>query len=651
MAWILARDRPEHLVRQMAAMLLPLRPAGERLRALRLLASAADHQAGRGGSPMRGAGPAGAPEPLGRGELIDDMPRAAMAAPPAAEEEERRVHAQIWQDGKSRRTFLAGGENVIRCWIGLPEPEKAAVAGEAIPVVHIPPGGLPLTAELCWGDQADRKPLLLPAERTARSGDCDLRIRVPEGERYVSAEIAFRYRGRAFELVQVEAFALAAGEAEQPQHSIHVRVQSRRREVIELPESAEFDATVVWGPDPARAPQAGGPAAPTLRVFGGQGGHSYSLKDSEAAIRWLNESLYITEKSLVRRRAAQAGAEELLDAGDAEVRTLLRDMARHGANLYNQLREQGFEDPGERIQLVNREPDTHVPLEFVYDRGYPADDAALCEGWLAALKDDARACPACAAPIREEERSWMPTICPLGFWSLQKIIERIDEERGQDAAGSASVPRSARRSLPVLDGTVFASSHRVPEAERQSTWRALQESFRDKAVLAENWELWKEAVKKHPPLLLVLPHHDVAAALDYLQIGEEGLAPRLGHLSRGQLTELYVNPQRRDPGPIVLLLGCRTAARIEGGYVQIARRFQKLHTSIVLGTLAEILGRHAAPLARELVGQLVGIDDPQADFGSVMRRVRRRMLARGYLMALCLIALGDAQWRLTPRGT
>jgi hypothetical protein len=30
--------------------------------------------------------------------------------------------------------------------------------------------------------------------------------------------------------------------------------------------------------------------------------------------------------------------------------------------------------------------------------------------------------------------------------------------------------------------------------------------------------------------------------------------------------------------------------------------------------------------------------------------VRRRMLARGYLMALCLIALGDAQWRLTPRG-
>jgi hypothetical protein len=81
----------------------------------------------------------------------------------------------------------------------------------------------------------------------------------------------------------------------------------------------------------------------------------------------------------------------------------------------------------------------------------------------------------------------------------------------------------------------------------------------------------------------------------------------------------------------------------------LARYFQQLNASIVLGTLAQILGRHAAPLARELVSQLVTLDDPQADFGTIMRRVRRRMLAKGYLMALCLVALGDAQWRLTPR--
>ena len=68
-----------------------------------------------------------------------------------------------------------------------------------------------------------------------------------------------------------------------------------------------------------------------------------------------------------------------------------------------------------------------------------------------------------------------------------------------------------------------------------------------------------------------------------------------------------------------------------------------------MGTLAKILGRHAAPVARELVSQLVAVNDADTDFGTIMRRVRRRMLARGFLMSLCLVALGDAEWRLTPR--
>ena len=99
---------------------------------------------------------------------------------------------------------------------------------------------------------------------------------------------------------------------------------------------------------------------------------------------------------------------------------------------------------------------------------------------------------------------------------------------------------------------------------------------------------------------------------------------------------------------MVLLLGCRTDAPTDLGYVGLARCFQQLPVSIILGTLAQVLGRHAAPVAREMVAQLASVDDPDTDFGTIMRRVRRRMLARGYLMALCLVALGDAEWRLTP---
>src|SRR5205807_209626 len=159
--------------------------------------------------------------------------------------------------------------------------------------------------------------------------------------------------------------------------------------------------------------------------------------------------------------------------------------------------------------------------------------------------------------------------------------------------------------------------------------------------LAEDWNQWREAMNERPSLLLLMPHHGIQAKLDYLEIGDEHLPEDLGKLSRAQLLRQYVNVDGRDPGPMVLLFGCQTAARSETGYVQITHLIHEQHASIVLGTLAEILGRHAAPVAREFIAELIAIKDPQTDFGTVMRRVRRRMLARGYLMALCLVALGD----------
>ncbi len=735
LAWILAREPAQVLIHDIGALLVPQRPVNERLRLARLIGMAADCQAGRGGSPFRGAGPGAGG--VGRVELIDDSPHQAMAPPPAtgdsgvagtdaaaaarplpgpgesrgfgfitpddegtdlfaevdadrqglgradgagfegtiernrpaapgggsgqdddaqqqhgqqqqsSPEEERAVQAQIFHDGRQRCSFVAGADNLIRCWIGLPEPERAAVAELPIQRVDIPPEGLQLSVELCWGDQSDRKLMVLPADRSARSNDCDLRLHVPEGERFVSAEIMFRYRGRAFEVVQVEAAVLAPGEAETARDKPRLRVQLSRRQVIELPDSLPCDATLVFGTGQATAAGAADAQGDSsLRVFGGTGGRSYMLRRADKAIDVLNDILFATEKSLVRRRALrpEPGAEQVLDVDDEDVRVLLRDMARYGAGLYNQLERQGFKDPGERIQLLNLDPDTYLPLEFVYDRGYPADAARLCPGWLAALEPQARACPACGTlPLSADERRRAGTICPLGFWSLQKVIERLDPA---DAA-NVSAPRPGRRSLPAIDSVLFASSHRVPADEREATWAALQRAVA-KPLLAHHWDEWFDAVKHYPPLLVALPHHDVEAVEDFLEIGDEALGTDLVRLRRGQIRREYVNPDGRDPGPILLLLGCRTGAQSELGYVHLVREFQQLKTSIVLGTLAQILGRHAAPLAREVVEQLVSVDDPRADFGTVMRRVRRRMLARGYLMALCLVALGDAEWHLTP---
>lgn len=677
LAWVIARDQAGHLIGELAGLMTAQPGTSERLRIMDLLGTVADFQGGRAGSPMLGAGGAGSTL-TGRGELIDDMadrlsgamaPPAmpedeiamAMAAAPApapkmappaniADVEERRVNVRILHQGKQRNSFVAGANNTIRCWIGLQEKDSAA-ADLPIAFVDIPPEGLPLTVQLVWRDgsgqdHTDSKPILLPPGRTARTMDCDLLLHVPAGERYVSAEILFRYNGSLFEAVRVEAFALEVNEIEGPQHEIRVRVQASRRKVIELPDRQKVDATIVYGDDnPGTALLAGASGSPSLRVFGSNQAGSFDLSDAKTAIKWLNETLFTTEKLVVRRHATGvAPAQEELDADDPDVRVLLRDMARHGAGLYNQLIDQGFTDPGDRIQVVNLEPNSYVPIEFVYDRGYPVTKAKLCMDGLHALHTGAAACPVCSTPVAADQRSNAPLICVFGFWSLRKVIERVEVGAG----GQPSVPAQQRRSLPVIDAAAFASSHIVPEDERNTTRKVLQESF-SQFYMAEDWHQWADAVKQQPPLLVVLPHHGVQSALDYLEIGDEALDEDLGKLSHAQITPQFINPDGRDPGPIVLLLGCQTAAESDTGYVGITRRIQQQHASIVLGTLAQVLGRHAAPLARELVAQLTAVDDPTADFGTIMLLVRRRMLARGYLMAMCLVALGDAEWRLSKR--
>jgi len=704
-AWMIANTPGEALIREIVELVRQA-PEAAGLRLLDILGQTADCQAGCAPTPYRGAGGSAgqqprhaliddrtrssarppsqsrAPAPISRprniaydmpdvdilaanrapsGDAADltlpaDRPRgvtidtthveyqtASRSAPPVtATTDERHVRARILHDGQARETFVAGAANVIRCWIGLPEDDGAASSDAAIPTVPIPRQGLELTVELCWGDQRDATTLLLPASRSARSGDCDLHIDVPADERYVSAEIMFRYRGRSFEVVRIEAAALAAGETAGLRDALRVRTQLSRREVIAVDDAQPCNSTLVFGPapgDPATAP-----GNPGLRVFDGSGGRNYALKSPGKAIEALNTVLFSTEKSLVRRLADAPGKEQRLDAGDEEVRVLLRDMARFGAGLFNQLDQQGFADPGERIQFLSLDPDLILPLEFVYDRGYPVDAARLCEGWQAALTADATVCPACGdAPLTAAARRHAATVCPLGFWSLRKVIERLNP----DAATGASAPTADRRSLPAIDSAVFASSDKVPADERTATWDTIRGRIAN-ATLACHWDEWYEAVQQHPRLLIALPHHDEDGLEDFLEIGDASLGSDLVRLRRGQIRPEYVNPDGREPGPILLLLGCRTGAESELGYVQVVREFQKLKTAIVLGTLAQILGRHAAPLARELVAQLVAVSDPQADFGTLMRGVRRRMLARGYLLALCLVALGDAEWRLTP---
>jgi len=555
---------------------------------------------------------------------------AAGEAPPL---EERRVHAQIFHDDTERNTFVAGGAHVITVTIGLPGKVRGTAADKPIRGVDIPEDGVTLDVVLRWRDQTCRDTMVLPANRRKSSTSCDLPLHVPADAQVVSAEIAFLYKGRVFEIVDVAALVLARGVAEQPSQRVDVTVQMHRRQVAELSDTQTYGAALV--------------VDRSLRIYDESGAHDYDLQESETATTWLNNALYVTQDSLVRRRPAARGDAQL-DAEDEIVRILLINMARHGAVMYNGLEQRGYVDRGPRLQVVNYNPKRYVPIEFIYDLGHPVDDARICPEGLAALGTDVDRCPRCSLEkLSSDARTKMPTVCPLGFWSLQKVIERLDlgEDARREAAGF-DAPRPERRHLPSFNAALFASSHLVPDDERIATREAIVKSIAS-ANCVEDWETWKSALDSTMPLLIALPHHGVSNSIDYLEIGAETQAHALGWLYRSQLNASYVNPRNSRPGPVVFLLGCRTNAQTEDGYGLLAEQFLKLSASIVVGTTAEILAKHAAPVAREFIRLLV-TDERGEDFGAVMRRARRRMLASGYLMAMGVVALGDAEWRLAP---
>lgn len=606
-------------------------------------------------------------DPFGR-FLMEETPVAAAAA---TVQDNRVVNVQNWYEDLRRDTFVAGAKNMLRCWIGLPEPEHAA-GTTRIRNEPIPPQGLKLDVQLMYnGVCVDRNEIRLPPGRTARSEDCDLTLQLDPDTRTVTAHIAFLYKGRIFELMQVEGVAVPVNEKPDPNLRLTASLDVSRRQTLDLPGANEWQsAWVVSDPsDPGKT------TAQAL-VFGEITG-ALELPDGSAAVKVLYQRIFALETLLVRRNARRkpaqaaeqsiaadpaqspaAGAQlpetsQMLDANDEDVRELFITMARHGALLYNQLNEQGYGKLGERIQVTTIGTRSEVPIEFVYDRGHPVKDATFCDSWYEALMSDASQCPTChAKELTAQERGYANKVCPLGFWALQKILERhapISLTKDPAHAINAAAPTTRVASLPRIKSAVFASSDLVPEDERNTTYDALKKAT-SYALLARNWPEWLKHVDNHPPLLLVMPHHGVSKdGIDFLQIGSADLEEQLGQLSRSQLTLEYINPGRQVPGPIVVMLGCSTGVGTAEGFGALTRRIHQQQAAIVVGTLAEVLGRHAAPVARELVDQLTQQNDGSRDFGFIMRRVRRRMLARGYLMALNLVAFGDAEWRLAGK--
>ncbi len=332
------------------------------------------------------------------------------------------------------------------------------------------------------------------------------------------------------------------------------------------------------------------------------------------------------------------------DGLDGELgRELMVDLARQGAVLQRLLVIEQLRNPHNRpeiaeheyIQIISTRNDHEpVPFEFIYDYEVPARAAKPCAHWRKALTDGA-----CPGTCRGGDEF---VVCPMGFWGMRKVIERHQLRADLATTGREFLLQSepGRESSELTIGTevLVAASKRVQQADFEQVVARINSHAGKHARPAPDWTAWEKVVStSQPTFILSMPHTDGLAASISLEIGgvaREALDIRLRH----------VRASTNGLPPLVALIGCDTGtAHSYGEYLQV---FRQHGAAVVLGTIATVFGGHAARVASLLADELYRDSEQAVRLGEALRNIKRRALLEGLFMPMCLVAYGDADWRL-----
>ena len=375
----------------------------------------------------------------------------------------------------------------------------------------------------------------------------------------------------------------------------------------------------------------------------GDSARSFSVSDDmKAVLAWFDKTL-----SQVATNPSDYKGELTSPAN----LNLLRMLAQQGSLLYGHVVQDGIGETGltrgERLHLVSAEANARLPLEFIYDRIAPTKTAQLCASGLAAMQG---AGPACTHAENDDS-----IVCPMSFWGVQKIIERhaFDPElkktiEAGEAYAVGANPARGRQEMKILRSAIAGANYRVDKAVptgMKDLCGALKTATKKQVTAYDTWDKWKNAVINDKPSLLVAIVHNENTGnppTSQMEVGTGSWIEVTG------FNRNYVRPTQDIPAPAVLLLSCESASPLISfnGFVTQARRNG---AGIVMAAGARIHARHAVELACELVGELQARIDRGGPltFGAVFRDVRRRLMAKGKLMALTIETYGDADWLLT----
>lgn len=570
----------------------------------------------------------------------------------------RHLQQQSWvksRNGRLRQihnAYVVGEPVLLKVRIGSQQASGWQSGSHAFPNQELPPNedSHRLTVLFHEPGQLDaplQQDITLP--RTGESTEALFDF-VPRRAGAFLARIAVLHRNRVLQTAQLRAQVVSARNAAGRRRIALETEAEVRHDWSSLDGRRRFDLALVAG-----APDADG----TPRVTSVSGGKA-----------WATDLTGVQQVAAEISTLLSAVAHNTLGHGqglDAEDNPqLLLDLAFSGRELYAQLvldqlaqnREGVLDVRSEQvghIQLVQTRSDAVIPLEFVYDYELGTGaEASVCPQHREALVQGH------CSPDCEGQRHPGRHVCPMGFWGLRKVIERHMQDAPQAAdAGHPLVvlsePTQARQKLHVQAGAVVGHSGRVAGGSLDGLLQELRAHLQGSVERVKDWGEWATAVQAHAPQLLVaFPHNTGSGSTRGLELGNSTIRTRgirfypvgavEGAAAQGPW---HVRRPGGDP-PLVLLLGCDTAGSTEPFSSHVSA-FRQAGAAVVVSTIATVLGAHAVEVGTRIVADLleqVAASQGQPHLGELLRQAKCRALLASQPMALCVVAFGDADWRL-----
>jgi hypothetical protein len=188
---------------------------------------------------------------------------------------------------------------------------------------------------------------------------------------------------------------------------------------------------------------------------------------------------------------------------------------------------------------------------------------------------------------------------------------------------------------------VLGYSNEVADNQVTAVLNLLQKQFKDTAIVADSWDQWRTAINNHKPTLLVaFPHNEGSEKNIKLEIHNDFLETLRLPFERD-----FVHVQG-TAYPLVILLGCDVAGTAQQ-YASHVGYFRQAGAAAVISTIATVFGEHAVIVGEKFVSRLLDEARPKnSRLGELLRDVKREAVAESLPMALCVVAFGDADWRL-----